>query len=35
VPLAYEKFNLRIALSLGASCLLDDLYGASRGSVGP
>ena len=35
LPLAYEKFNLRTALSVGASCLLIDLYGAPRGSVGP
>ena len=35
VPLAYEKFNLTVAVSAGASCLLIDLYGAPKGSVGP
>jgi hypothetical protein len=34
-PLAYENFNLRTTLSLGASYLLSNLYGAPSGSVGP
>jgi len=34
-PLAYENFNLRTTLNLGASYLLVDLYGAPRGSIGP
>ena len=33
-PLAYENFNLRSTLSLGASYLLSDLYGAPSGSLG-
>jgi hypothetical protein len=35
LPLAYEDFNLRTAVSVGASYLLIDLYGAPQGSVGP
>jgi hypothetical protein len=34
-PLAYENFNLRTTVSLGASYLLSNLYGAPSGSVGP
>jgi hypothetical protein len=34
-PLAYENFNLRTTLSLGASYLLSNLYGAPSGSLGP
>jgi len=34
VPLAYERFNLRIAASLGLSRLLINLYGAPVGSTG-
>jgi hypothetical protein len=33
-PLAYENFNLRTTLSLGASRLLMNLYGAPKGSTG-
>jgi hypothetical protein len=33
-PLAYENFNLRTTLNLGASYLLTTLYGAGAGSVG-
>jgi uncharacterized protein (TIGR03382 family) len=33
-PLAYEAFNLRTTLNLGASYLLFDLYGAPKGSIG-
>ena len=33
-PLAYERFNLRTTVSLGASYLLFDLYGAPQGSLG-
>jgi hypothetical protein len=33
-PLAYERFNLRAAFSVGASYLLTDLYGAPAGSLG-
>jgi uncharacterized protein (TIGR03382 family) len=33
-PLAYENFNLRTTLNVGASYLLIDLYGAPRGSIG-
>jgi hypothetical protein len=33
-PLAYENFNLRATLNLGASCLLENLYGAPSGSLG-
>jgi len=33
-PLAYESFNLRTTLSLGASYLMIDLYGAPKGSIG-
>jgi hypothetical protein len=33
-PLAYEKFNLITTVNLGASYLLIDLFGASRGSLG-
>ncbi len=33
-PLAYQNFNIRTALSLGASYLLINLYGASAGSLG-
>jgi len=34
-PLAYENFNLRTTVSLGASYLLSNLYGAPSGSFGP
>jgi hypothetical protein len=34
-PLAYENFNVRTTLSLGASYLLTTLYGAPSGSLGP
>jgi hypothetical protein len=34
LPLAYENFNLRSTVSLGASYLLSDLYGAPAGSLG-
>jgi hypothetical protein len=34
-PLAYENFNVRTTVSLGASYLLSNLYGAPTGSVGP
>jgi hypothetical protein len=34
-PLAYENFNLRTTVSLGASYLLTNLYGAPSGSLGP
>jgi hypothetical protein len=34
-PLAYENFNLRTTVSLGASYLLSNLYGAPSGSLGP
>jgi hypothetical protein len=34
LPLAYENFNLRIALSLGTSYLVSNLYGAPTGSIG-
>ncbi len=33
-PLAYENFNLRTSVSLGASYLLTDLYGAGSGTIG-
>jgi len=33
-PLAYESFNLRSTVSLGASYLLMNLYGAPSGSLG-
>jgi len=33
-PLSYERFNLRISASLGASYLLSDLFGAPAGSIG-
>jgi len=33
-PLAYENFNLRTTVSVGASRLLMDLYGAPSGSTG-
>jgi hypothetical protein len=33
-PLAYENFNLRATLNLGASYLLMSLYGAPAGSLG-
>jgi hypothetical protein len=33
-PLAYENFNLRTTVSLGASYLLSNLYGAPSGSLG-
>ena len=35
VPLTYEAFNLRTTLSVGASYLLSNFYGAPAGSVGP
>lgn len=34
-PLAYESFNLATTVNLGVSYLLDDLYGAASGSMGP
>jgi hypothetical protein len=34
LPLAYEDFNVRSSVSLGASYLLMDLYGAPQGSLG-
>ncbi|MEA2700724.1 MAG: hypothetical protein QOI66_4995, partial [Myxococcales bacterium] len=34
IPLAYEKFNLRITANAGFSRLLIDLYGAPKGSTG-
>ncbi len=34
-PLAYENFNLRTTLGLGAAYLITNLYGAPTGSVGP
>jgi hypothetical protein len=34
LPLAYEKFNLRSTVNLGASYLLTPLYGAPSGSIG-
>jgi hypothetical protein len=34
LPLAYENFNLRSAVSLGTSYLVSNLYGAPRGSYG-
>jgi hypothetical protein len=34
-PLAYENFNVRTTVSLGASYLLSNLYGAPSGSLGP
>jgi hypothetical protein len=34
LPLAYEKFNLRITGNLGTSYLLIDLYGVPKGSIG-
>jgi len=34
LPLAYEKFNLRITGNAGMSRLLIDLYGAPKGSTG-
>jgi hypothetical protein len=34
LPLAYENFNLRSSVSLGASYLLMNLYGAPKGSLG-
>jgi len=34
LPLAYENFNLRTTLELGASYLVSNLYGAPRGSTG-
>jgi len=33
-PLAYENFNLRVTVNLGASYLLMNLYGAPSGSLG-
>jgi hypothetical protein len=33
-PLAYERFNLRTTVNLGASYLLFNLYGAPKGSLG-
>jgi len=33
-PLAYENFNLRATVNLGASYLLMNLYGAPSGSLG-
>lgn len=33
-PLAYENFNLRATVNLGASYLLMNLYGAPAGSIG-
>ena len=33
-PLAYENFNLRATVNLGASYLLMTLYGAPSGSLG-
>ena len=33
-PLAYESFNLRATVNLGASYLLMDLFGAPAGSLG-
>lgn len=33
-PLAYEKFNLRTTVHLGASYLLMNLYGAPKGIIG-
>lgn len=35
VPLTYEAFNLRTTLSVGASYLLSNFYGAPAGSIGP
>lgn len=35
VPLAYENFNLRTSVSLGASYLISNLYGAPSGTLGP
>lgn len=35
LPLAYENFNLRSAVSAGVSYLLIDLYGVPQGSLGP
>jgi hypothetical protein len=34
IPLAYEKFNLRVTANAGVSRLLIDLYGAPKGSTG-
>ena len=34
IPLAYEKFNLRVTGNLGFSRLLVDLYGVPKNSVG-
>jgi hypothetical protein len=34
LPLAYENFNLRTTVSLGASYLLTTLYGAGAGTIG-
>jgi MYXO-CTERM domain-containing protein len=34
LPLAYEKFNLRVTGNAGMSRLLIDLYGAPKGSTG-
>jgi len=35
VPLASERFDLRVTGNLGTSTLLIDLYGAPKGSTGP
>ncbi len=34
IPLAYEDFNLRTSVSVGASYLLSNFYGAPSGTVG-
>jgi hypothetical protein len=35
MPLAYQRFNLRVTVNLGASRTLIDLYGVPQGSIGP
>ena len=35
VPLAYQRFNLRVTANIGASRTLMDLYGVPKGSIGP